>query len=270
VKPSYWRTAYDGGGDLVLGISFDTGRGESLLTDLVRGIDGHLFLESLPPRPAAVNLADELDGYLAHWIEDLRDRAGPVRAIIGHCAGAPLAAALAVRLREASLGEAALILVDPARVDAGTIAAEYLLALQTLAAYLSADELLAAQEAAGSGAREAGPLPAFQRMDSAYRAAMAAACLRLPVSAEQQDQLCARLSSYLLYLTASWWASGRPSTATVRPAAIALSAAGDPAPASALAPAEGDAAVTVRFGSDRARLLSDPALADLICTTLSR
>lgn len=270
MKPSYWRIAHGGSGDLVLGISFDTGRGESLLTDLAESMGDHRFLEAQPPRPASVNLAKGLDGYLAPWLEDLQHRGDRISGIIGHCAGASLAAALAVRLREVGGGQTALILLDPAEVDARTIATEYHLALRTLAAHLSADELLRAQSAADSGAENADLLPMSQRLDGAYRVAMAAVCGRLPISAEHQDQLCTRLSSYLMYLTASWWAANRATTSTVMPTAIALSTAGDRGSASSGAPFRNDATVTIRFGTDRARLLSDPALADLISKTLSR
>jgi pimeloyl-ACP methyl ester carboxylesterase len=270
MRPSYWQTAHGGSGDLVLGISFDTGRGESLLTDLAKSMGDRRFLEALPPRPASVDLAKGLDGYLAPWLEDLQHRGDRVSAIIGHCAGASLAAALAARLREVGGSEAALILLDPAEVDARTIATEYHLALRTLAAYLSADELVRAQRAADSGSASADLLPMSQRMDSAYRVAMAAVCGRLPISAEHQDQLCTRLSSYLMYLTASRWAADRATSSTVRPAAIALSAADDMESTPSGAPAQNDATVTIRFGTDRAHLLSDPALADLISKTLSR
>jgi thioesterase domain-containing protein len=270
MKPSYWRIAHGGSGDLVLGISFDTGRGESLLTDLAESMGDHPFLEALPPRPASVNLAAGLDGYLAPWLEDLRHRGDRISGIIGHCAGASLAAALAVRLREAGGGETALILVDPAEVDARTIATEYQLALRTLAAHLSADELLRARSAAGSGAADADLLAMSRRMDSAYRVAMAAVCGRLPISAEHQDQLCTRLSSYLMYLTASWWAASRAAASTVRPTAIALPTADGMGSAGSQGPSTNDAGVTIRFGTDRAHLLSDPALAELISRTLSR
>lgn len=270
MKPSYWRIAHGGSGDLVVGISFDTGRGESLLTDLAKGIGDLRFLEALPPSPASVNLAKGLDGYLAPWMEDLPHHGDRISGIIGHCAGASLAAALAVRLREVGGGESALILLDPAEVDARSIVSEYHLALRTLAAHLSADELLRAQSAAGSVAENADLLPMSQRMASAYRVAMATVCGRLPISAEHQDQLCTRLSSYLTYLTASWWAANHATTSTVTPAAIALSTADYMGWTSSGAPSNNDATVTIRFGTDRAHLLSDPALADLISKTLSR
>jgi hypothetical protein len=270
MSPPHWRTLRDGSGDLVLGISFDTGRGESLLTDLAARLEGHRLWEAVPPRPADVDSAQGLDGYLAGWIEDLLPGGDRITGVIGHCAGASLAAALAARLRKIGLGQAALILVDPAVIDAPTIVTEYRLALQTLAAHLSAEDLLRAQTAV-DGDENLDLLSMSHRLDSAYRVAMTAVSQRLPISEEHQDQLCTRLASYLSYLTASAWAHDCAAASATTPAVIALPAAShtESAPSGAPPPTD-NASVAVRFGTDRAHMLGDPALASLVTETLSR
>jgi thioesterase domain-containing protein len=270
MSPSHWRILRDGSEDLVLGISFDTGRGESLLTDLAARLEGHPLWEAVPPRLADVDPTQGLDGYLAGWIGDLLAGGDGVAAVIGHCAGASLAAALAARLRKVGLGQVVLILVDPAVIDALTIATEYRLALRTLAAHLSAEDLLRAQLAV-DGEQDPDLLFMPRRLDSAYRVAMAAVSQRLPISEEHQDQLCRRLGSYLSYLTASAWAHDCAAASAITPAVTVLPAASHTGSASSGAsPPTDNASVAVRFGTDRAHLLGDPALARLVTETLSR
>jgi thioesterase domain-containing protein len=270
ISPSHWRVLRDGSGDLVLGISFDTGRGESLLTDLAARLEGHPLWEAVPPRLADVDPAQGLDGYLAGLNGDLLAGGDGVAAVIGHCAGASLAAALAARLRKAGLGRVALILVDPAVIDAHAIATEYLLALRTLAAHLPAEDLLRAQLAA-DGEQSPDLLSMLHRLDSAYRVAMAAVSQRLPISEEYQDQLCTRLGSYLSYLTASAWAHDCAAASAITPAVTVLPAANPTGSASSNAsPPTDNPSGAVRFGTDSAHLLGDPALARLVTETLSR
>ncbi|MFD4475663.1 hypothetical protein ACFWPU_06060 [Streptomyces sp. NPDC058471] len=258
---SRWHVLRDGDAGLILTVAFDAGRGDARFADLASRLDGRQVLEGVPrPSTVAALLRHGADAYVTPWLEEIKERGQPVRAVLGHCAGSGLARELAARLRRLGLGEPALITFDPVLVDSRTLGEDYRTAVHTLAAQLSPQDLDTALAAArpcddGPLATGADVLPLAEALEAAYGTAVAAACRALGVAPAVQQQLSDRFSHYLAYLAASAWTDAAPPRDTP-PATTVLSATGG------IGTSGADPRGTVtRFTTDRTRLLADPEVA---------
>ena len=234
---THWRAIAGDGAALILAVHFDAGTGGPGFADLAAHLDGcrpgpvgfRLF-ETLPPRSGgAFQRESEPVAYVGRWLAEIGSLGPPpVRAVLGYCAGSSLAGVLAARIAQAGLGEPALVLLAPERVDAAVLAAEFISATDSLAARLTPGELAEVRRAtdeardqavkAGGRTDEAhGPrdqadearggaetslAPVAAALDGAYRAAVRAACGRLSVAPAVERQLCDRFARYLGYLVA--------------------------------------------------------------------
>jgi hypothetical protein len=234
-----WRTLNGAGAvdRLVLAVNFDAGRGVSGFGDLAANLADHRVLECLPA--------------YAHDVTALSAEVQPagrtgVCGVLGYCAGAPVALALAERF-----GDPPVVVFDPIAVDAATLVAEYTAAIGPLSDRLGDDERSAATDVT-AGAGGTGDLAALANLlDAAYRRALRAACGRLRVAAAVEEQLAERFSRYLRYLVN---AAGCRSAAA--PAAVALSR-------SHVAPAA-SGATHRRFDVAADRLLADEGVASFV------
>ncbi|KJY41860.1 hypothetical protein VR41_10565 [Streptomyces sp. NRRL B-1568] len=108
-----------GPGQLVLAVDFTaTGRPDARFADLI-GLagTGHPVWETMP-QAIATDVGPGGAAYLDHWFEAVRATGRPVGAVLGFCAGAVYAAALADRLTQWQESAPRLILFDPELANA--------------------------------------------------------------------------------------------------------------------------------------------------------
>lgn len=269
-KPTRWRELRSGRSEseLVLGVDFDAGRGDASLRDLAQGLGDRRVWESIPPS-AAGNLLQETepDSYLRSWLEQIPAHPTEVKAVLGCCAGASPAVRLAAWIRQAGLGEPALIVFDPIPVDAGVIAHEFSLALDSLAPQLDAGQLQRQREIAASLAEQTNPngsalVPAVTMIEASYRSAVHLACERLKVPPAFEAQLGDRFATYLTYLLAC---SRSTAALEANPAAAkGLTAVLSAHHEASSWPGLDENARIVRFAAPAPRLLADAEVAAFV------
>jgi hypothetical protein len=233
------------GSEAVLGVDFTQAR--------VRAQAGFAQLAPMLPEPYAVwgtteegwRLPGDPATRLAGWLA--ASAALPARAVLGYCAGASLACALARHL-----GAPELVLFDPSVVGPLTLYHQFDAALGSLAAVLAEAEVTAAREAARRAADHADDLDALAAALAGRYAALARpACASQGVPESIADQMCARLATHLGYfaLCAAAELAYPPQTLVV------LSADHEPPP-------QGGGVVRLAVGQNA--LLGDQAAADLL------
>ncbi|MGC5365546.1 hypothetical protein ACPXCE_28390 [Streptomyces sp. DT24] len=269
MNSSQWRVLRDGDAGLILAVAFDAGRGDARFSDLAHFLGGRRVLEAVPQRSTVAALRDQgADDYMTPWLEAVKERGQPVHAVLGHCGGAVLAREMVGRLRALGLGEPSLVTFDPIVVDGHILGEEYRMAIRTLAAQLSPEDLestLAAAEPCGAASAASGQdvLPLAETLEHAYRTAVTAACRHVPVAPAVQKQLCDRFSAYLAYLAAVAWAHHADPPMDAPVATTVLSATGGVGTSAA------DPRGTItRFAVDRTRLLADPEVAEYVSKAL--
>ncbi|MEU7736396.1 hypothetical protein ACIBCC_30635 [Streptomyces griseus] len=265
-----WRVLRDGDADLVLTVAFDPGRGNANFSDLARCLGGRRVLEAVPRRTTVAALRDEgVDGYVAPWLEAVKEHGKPVKAVLGHCGGDSLARELAIGVRAWGLGEPSLMTFDPLVVDGSVLVEEYRVAVGALVAQLTPRDLepaLAAAESHDPASTAGGSdlLSLAETLERAYRTAAAAACRNVSVAPAVQQQLCDRFSAYLTYLAAAARARSAHPSAHAPIATTVLSATADAGPRTA------DPCGTItRFAVGPDRLLGDPEVAAHVSRALS-
>ncbi|GAA4443875.1 hypothetical protein GCM10023170_020760 [Phytohabitans houttuyneae] len=221
-----WRPLRAGAGsEAVLGVDFTQAR--------VRAQAGFAQLVPMLPEPYPVwgtveegwqlpgDPAARLSGWLAAS-EDLR-----ARAVLGYCAGAPLACALARHLADRTGAPVDVVLFDPSVAGPLTLYYQFDAALGSLAAVLAEAEVAAAREAALRDAEAAGDLDALAAtLAGRYTALAGPACASQGVPASIADQMCTRLATHLGYFALSAAAELAYPPETL----IVLSAEHDPPP----------------------------------------
>lgn len=206
--PRHWRPLTASGSELVLGIDFEAGHGEASLSDLAAALDGGRVWESILP-PATGDFLKDSDPevYTRPWLEDLAENTDRVAAVLGVCAGAPLATTLAAGIRRAGLGEPPVIVFDPAPVDGKVLAHEFNKALASFAGQITTEELRQQREVGTPAAEDVAAtgddlVPLAARLELAFREITHGACSRLRVSDVLEKQLTDRFAAYLAYLVA--------------------------------------------------------------------
>ncbi|MER6569857.1 hypothetical protein ABT288_27625 [Streptomyces sp. NPDC001093] len=261
-----WRPLTQGVGGLVLAVDFEPARGEASFADLAPELARN-GLRALEIRPGAVSRTTPAweqtpQAYLAPWLDALGAAAGKVHAVLGHCAGAGLAALLAGRLSDDGQGPL-FIALDPEVPDAADLRRAYTAAVDSLAPQLdeaARSQAYAAACAADAPEESAGGLGALAAsLDTAYRTACAAACAALGVPDTFRQQLEYRFASYLDYLVAA--ARG----AAAAPAEPDLTVLSSTSRAVLPPPPRGH-----RYDVPGAALLADRAVADLVRAALLR
>jgi thioesterase domain-containing protein len=269
-NPPAWRPLRDKGAGLVVGVNFDAGHGDASLSDLAEGLGDRRVWESVPPPAAGDFLRDsEPEHYLRPWFEEIAAQPDEVEAVLGCCAGASLAVALATRIRRAGLGDPLLIVFDPIPVRAEVIAREFSLAVDSLAAHLDAEQLrqvrAAASAAENTDATGLALVSTVAALETSFRSAVHAACLRLRVLDTLEQQLGDRFAAYLGYLLACSRAQAAPSaSAAPGPESTAVVSEHH----DAAWPGAGDGGRTVRFAAAAPRLLADAEVAAFVSESL--
>jgi hypothetical protein len=200
-----WRLVRDApGAPAVLCVDFTQAR--------ARAQAGFTDLAALLPAGAAVWGTDEptwradpaapgpLADALARWLAGAPAPAAGVRAVLGFCAGASLACALARHLAHGGTAPA-VVLFDPTVATARTLHEQFDAALGGLAAGVAAAEVAAAR-AGGAADRAGEPDPArlAPRLAARYGELATAACAAQGVPAAIAAQLAERFATHLRYL----------------------------------------------------------------------
>jgi hypothetical protein len=153
-----WKTLAAPGGvpATVLAIDFDaTGRQEARFSDLVANMTtaDYEIRESVPPA-AATTAAD----YVEYWGRPLEGERTQVHALLGYCAGAVYAAALADRISAWQDREPKLLLFDPEVSVPQTLVWQFYKVVGIMSTLLSEREVGAARERARLAFERAEPL----------------------------------------------------------------------------------------------------------------
>jgi hypothetical protein len=157
---------------------------------------------------------------LEHWLRRSRDFGGEVRAVLGFCAGASLARALADRLADSGDPAPAVILLDPVAANAQTMIDQCDIAVRRIAAAPGG----APSGATPSGATPPGAIPSggappdpalpdppelpdavdldvlATQLTERYAAVAAPICAAQGVPPSITEQLCQRVETNLRYL----------------------------------------------------------------------
>jgi len=261
-----WKTLVEGddADRVVLAVDFDgTGRPEARFADLVASLPrrGYSVWESEQPDPAAAERGPH--AFTAHWMPRLAAEGPRIHAILGYCAGAVHAAALADALDAAGAAPVPLVLFDPETVDPDGVLFEFKQAIGFLDGTIPGPEMDAFYETAATvRARHADVRSLCDELLGLVRELGPPALDRAGLSAALRDELIGMLASFLHYLTAAaetdpWrqWRRAVVLTSTSpRSGLNALRAARPQGPAI-------EVAREIAVDVDNRRMLADPAVA---------
>jgi len=200
-----WKTLAEGEGEVVLAVDFDaTGQPEARFADLVANLTGggYSVWETVQPDPAVAEGGP--GAYHAHWMQRLLDEGPEIRAILGYCAGAVHAAALADGLAAARGAQVPLVLFDPETIDADSLLFEFQRVIGLMAGIIPGPEIDACNETAMRvRARHADLRPLCDELLDLIRDVGVPALDRAGLSEAIRDELIGIFSSFMRYLTAA-------------------------------------------------------------------
>ena len=135
-----WRQLSDRGPDLVLCLDFPGGRAAAGFAELADGVAADACF---------LHFRQVGDGPLAacvdRWADELLATGRPVRAVLGYCAGTAMATRLADAI--AAAGPPPMVLLfDAVSTTNGSLATQFVSALESNARHLTADELADARD----------------------------------------------------------------------------------------------------------------------------
>ncbi|MCZ4123209.1 hypothetical protein [Streptomyces sp. H39-S7] len=146
---AWWEIGGKGPGDLVLAVDFTaTGRPDARFADIV-GLTAtsHPVWETMP-QAIATDIGPSGEEYLDRWFEDVRASGRPVGAVLGFCAGAVYAAALAGRIAQWQERAPQLVLFDPEPANAFGLLWQFHNSVELFAGIIGAEPVAEAQETA--------------------------------------------------------------------------------------------------------------------------
>jgi hypothetical protein len=184
-------------------LDFAGGRTEAGFADLAAKapIEASFFhIGRMPADPGAVV---PLATSAGRWAAEVRRTARPVRGVLGFCAGAALATALADALVEAGTERAPVLLFDAITVTGTTLCDEFMAAVEPSTRHLTADEVDEArrlsEDLLARHGRECLPTTAAQLVDR-YRQLMTRLATRLRFGPFLLDELVGDFAAYMSYL----------------------------------------------------------------------
>jgi hypothetical protein len=204
VARSRWKILGQGpDSGLVLAVDFsNTGRLLAGFNDLVPRLDPPVTVwETLPPAAGQVAATD----YVDWWLAEVRQSGRPVRAVLGYCAGAVLAARLAERVATWQ-DEPLLILLDPELPNTLGLYRDFHTVGDSMTAVLSEAELREFHEAGQRVQDKFGDddiAAVGSALGEVFATAMATAADRLGLDDEIRDELAGVFDSLVAYLVAA-------------------------------------------------------------------
>ena len=248
-----WRELSDRGPGLVPCLDFPGARAAAGFAELAAGVPAEACF--LHVRPAG---AGPLAGCVGRWAGELRATGRPVRAVLGYCAGT----AMATRLADAVAATGpppALVLFDAVATTCGSLAGEFVLAVESSSRYLTAEEVA---DARGLSERLVETYPDdLPRIAAAlagrYDQLIGAVAGRVQVSEVLCRELTGAFAAYLAYLLLA--SQGGFDMRTTTPLFV-CSAGWEP-------PVQGARAVVLDIGHDD--LLRAPEVHELVTDLLT-
>lgn len=191
------------GQDLVLAVDFSsTGRPMAGFRDLVPLLDPPLTVwETAAPAGGAVPPA----GYVDWWLVEVERSGRPVRAVVGYCAGAVLAAQIAAQIA-ARHDAPRLVLFDPELPNTAGLHRDFHAAGDSMAAMMAPGELDRYHAAAERVRAEFGDddvLSVGSALDEVFTATMTGIAERIGLDNEVRDELAGVFGTLVQYLAAA-------------------------------------------------------------------
>jgi hypothetical protein len=215
--PTRWERLSNGSGKgIVLALDFEAvGRPEACFSDIATILDPPREIWAAAQPPGGLDAPFTADAYLEYWSDGLRESGREVRAVLGFCAGAVFAAALAERIAQWQATTPVPLLLDPELPTRTTLLKQFDNAMRGLAAVAAESELSGMKEALGrlDGAEDLSYLAA--ELSSLYQQASGPVFSRIGLNSELQADMAASFRSLMSYLVAAsdvrageGWASG--------------------------------------------------------------
>ncbi len=254
--PAGWERLSNGSGQgIVLAVDFEAvGRPEACFSDLVTILDPPREVWAVTQPAAGQDMPASADAYLRYWSGGLREGGWEISAVLGYCAGAVFAAALAEQIAQWQATPVA-VLLDPEPPTGATLRKQFGHAMRGLAA--SGAQLGWVRESLG----RLGDSPDLSwlaaELSSLYKQASEPVFFRIGLGPEMQADLLASFRSLMSYLVAaaSAGAGERWASATAIVSAVPI--------------CEPDGVVCqIRTGVDHADLLRSPVVAGLVSKLL--
>ncbi|ONI91590.1 hypothetical protein ALI22I_08220 [Saccharothrix sp. ALI-22-I] len=203
-----WKSLapYDGGG-IVLAVDFTQGRPGGSFADLSDRLEvDAAFLETQVVGSARwAGLPVDPERYVETWLNGVSAHAESVVGVIGYCAGAAFASALADRLAENFSVESKLILLNPMAATPRIMRGEFVDAVRGLGEGLSEPEIEDERRWVRdlSSGDDADVVALGKKLLNRYRSSVDVVVDRLELEDDVADELSSRFASYLDYLMAA-------------------------------------------------------------------
>ncbi|MFI9274301.1 hypothetical protein ACIGXM_26860 [Kitasatospora sp. NPDC052896] len=202
-----WKTLVDGGesAGIVLAVDFDTtGRPEARFSDLVANLRTDFGVWETAPPAAGTEHARTGVGYLDYWTRRLAAERPPVKAVLGFCAGAVYAAALAERVAGLQRTEPLLVIFDPEISVAQTLMWQYHKVVGFMSSVISDQDVAAAREAGQRVHEQTPEIGALKvGLTRLIREIGEPAFSRVGLDATRREELFVVFESFLSYLAAA-------------------------------------------------------------------
>jgi hypothetical protein len=264
-----WESVRAGGPGATLAVDYGLGRREAGIPELTAQLtNGGSMLQSLffPGTTEGVDPPDDVSPLIEDWRRDATTDGREVRAVLGFCAGASLAAALADSFARAG-APVRLVLLDPQVVRPAVLLARFHEAMGSLVGVVEPELAASAEADCRSAVEAAGSAPVTAScyrdlaatIRSAHRRVVEAAAERTGLPPDLTDEIVnhfGRVTRYLALAGAAF--TGR--WKVDRPAVTYLSRTHIP---DLLLPAPDRV-----FNADRATFLGSPELAEAVDTLL--
>ncbi|MET0236739.1 MAG: hypothetical protein ABW224_18965 [Kibdelosporangium sp.] len=196
-----WQQLCDRGPDLVLCLDFPGGRAAAGFAELAAGTPAELcFLHIGQSYSSAV---PRLDAQAGEWVREALGTGRPVRAVLGYCAGAPLATHVADAICAAeAVQPPAVMLFDAVAVTGDTLCDQFVSAVESSSAHLAEGELDDARHWSREllGANPADLPRVAAGLTDRYERLMSGVAERLSLGEFFRDELTAGFAGYMAYL----------------------------------------------------------------------
>jgi hypothetical protein len=203
IQSEAWRplTVNRGPADTLLAVDFDaTGRQEARFSDLLAGLGGGLIVLETVPSPSVITAADQVE----HWIRPHEQARTQVRAVLGYCAGAVYAAALAERIVDWQPFPPALLLFDPEIPEPQTLLWQFYKVTGIIASVLSEQEAAAARHSAQQAYEASADLETLcQKLIALVRQVGDPALARTGLDQARREELFIVFNTFLRFLALS-------------------------------------------------------------------
>jgi hypothetical protein len=255
MPPGWERLSPGSGQKIVLAVDFEpVGRPEACFSDLVTILDPPREIWEAAQPAVGQDKPASADAYLSYWSDGLPEGDWEISAVLGYCAGAVFAAALAEKIASWQAAPVS-VLLDPEPPTGATLRKQFEHAMRGLAA--GGAELSWVQESLGRLGDSPDLSLLAAELSSLYQQASAPTFARIGLGPEMQADLFASFRSLMSYLVAATdvgagkgWASATAITSAVpvcEPVGVARQ---------------------IRTGVDHADLLRSPLVAGLVSELL--